>query len=126
MERMKINFKHIILAGAIGIVLVLMADFNNRVAAVNRLAQQREVVAAQATDLMAAQITLQARIEYATSEAAVEEWAYEEGRMVRPGDQLVVPLPVGEALPAPTPAAAAAAPPLENWQVWLAVFFDAP
>jgi cell division protein FtsB len=126
MQWLKRNLKQIAVGGLIVVIILLMAEFNNRMTELNRLTVQRDRAAAQITNLVQTQIFVQTQIAYATSEAAVEQWAYEEGRLVRPGDNPVVPVPGGgEDSPGPvniTPINSEDY--VENWQVWLALFFD--
>ena len=120
------HFRQILVGALIVVIILLMAEFNNRMTELDRLTIQRGRSAAQITSLVQTQAVLQTQIAYATSVAAVEEWAYEEGKLVRPGDNPVVPLADGEA-GSPTPAPSL---PLElgtvveNWEIWYALFFD--
>ena len=65
---------------------------------------------------------LQAEVDYANSDAAVEKWAYEEGYLSRYGDHPVIPLPVGTSLPTPTPKPAVTQPQISKSDGWLALF----
>jgi cell division protein FtsB len=124
MDKLKVNLKPLVVGVAVVIVLLLLADLNNRMAELQRLTGQKERAAAQVTDLYQTQVVLETRIAQATSEAAVYEWAYEDGRYVQPGDNPVVVLPGGGAPPTPTPLPAPASEPLQSWEIWLALFFD--
>ena len=111
---------------AAGLVLLvyLVTDFNSRTAELRRLEMQIENVAAEATQAVQAQQLLTTQIAYATSEPAVREWAYEEGHMVKPGDNPVVPVQASGSTPVPTPAPEVVQKPLSNWQMWLLLFVD--
>ena len=122
----KLNSRQVLICLAVVILIWLMAGFNNRMSELNRLSTQREGVAVQSTNLMQTQTILQIQIAYATSIPAVEEWAYVEGHYVRPGDFPVVPLSVDGTEPTPVPVPESTLEPVSNWQVWLALFFDAP
>ncbi len=124
MNWLKNSAKRILIGLLVVILILLMSDFNNRMSDLHRLTAQRERAGRQATELVTTQIALETAIAYATSEAAVEEWAYEEGKMVRPGDQPVVPLPENPDRPTPTPQATPQPEPLSRWEVWMALFFD--
>jgi hypothetical protein len=53
------------------------------------------------------------------------EWAYQDGHWVQSQDYLVVPLsPDGRAEQAPAPAPIVVRQPVENWLLWLSLFFD--
>jgi len=120
---MKRRVKYILAVGGLVALVMLLGDFNARIAELNRLRREHEQVATQLAALRETQTALQTQVAYATSEAAVLQNAYEEERMVRPGDVLVVPLP-----PA-VQSAAPPAPPLqmpahyEKWEYWFALFF---
>ncbi|MCL4254107.1 MAG: hypothetical protein KJ043_10040, partial [Anaerolineae bacterium] len=77
------------------------------------------------------QATLIAEKAYAESPAYVQQWARADGKMIRPGEILVVPISVGLP-PTPTPI-----PPIfedvqtspegpQNWELWWALMFDSP
>ena len=127
MQRIQNNSKRILFGLVAGILILLLADFNSRMAELNRLSEEKSRVAVQATANAATKTVLQEKLAFATSEAAVEKWAYEQGRMVRPGDNLIVPLAVG---PQPTPVVEAEAPAVVQsqtpWEIWMALFFDRP
>ncbi|HLF90597.1 MAG TPA: hypothetical protein VI451_16745 [Anaerolineales bacterium] len=126
MQRLKNNLRQILVGALIVIIILLMAEFNNRMSELDRLSEQRDRAAVQITSLMKTQAVLQTQITHATSVAAVEEWAYEDGRLVRPGDKPVVPLPEGgEVSPTPISISPGNKPVLiKNWEVWYALFFD--
>jgi hypothetical protein len=124
MRRPNISLKQVLIGVAVVIVVFMLADFNNRLAELQRVTGERDRAAAQATQLMETQVVLETQIAYATSEAGVEAWAYEDARMARPGDVVVVPLPAGEAQPTPTPAPAEAPQRVSNWELWWSLFFD--
>jgi cell division protein FtsB len=116
--------RQILLIAGLAVLFYLIMDFNNRMAELHRLSAQSERVSAQATSLIATQAYLEEQIAYATSDSAVEEWAREEGRWMRPGDQPVVPLvpPGSTVVPTPTPVVTPER--VQNWEVWLALFVD--
>ena len=113
------------IGGAILIIILILADFNNRMTELQRVTVQRERIAVQVTDLLSTQSLLETQIAQATSVAAVEEWAYEQGKMVRPGDELIVPLPGPSLEPTATPVPEETPPPADKWELWWALFFNA-
>lgn len=113
------------IAGLIFLAYMVM-DFNSRMAELRSLSVQKERVGAQVTGLERTQQALRTQIAYATSDAAVVDWAYEEGHLVRPGDNPVVPVPPLGSTPAPTPTQVVERPVVNNWQMWLWLFVDAP
>ena len=107
------------------VLAILVMDFNNRMSALRRLSTQKEGVLAQLEGQIQTQDHLQTQIAYATSDAAVVEWAYEDGSMVRPGDVPVVPLAPSDSTPVPTSTPVVVSTPVANWQFWLWLFVDA-
>lgn len=124
MKRTWLGWKYALIVIGLAVLTMLVMDFNNRMAAQQRLSDKREDVAVEATDLMYTQVYLETQIAYATSEAAVQDWAYEEGHMVREGENLVIPLeypgftPEVIVIPTITPE------PETNFQIWLSLFLE--
>lgn len=115
--------KRIMLVGGLALLLLLVFSFSKRIAEFTRLSAQEAVEGARITELVATQSFLAEQIAYATSEAAVEEWAREEARMAQEGDFPVVPLNPNEvAAQAETPSDELSAD-LSNFQVWLEWLF---
>jgi len=109
----------------IGILLLLIMEFNARVEELSRLRREAATVQARATDIMLQQYNLQTAAAYATSDLSVEEWARQQNRMVRAGEVLVIPVPAPGTTP-PSQQPLVQAPvrtPLSNWDVWMLVIF---
>ncbi len=66
------------------------------------------------------------------SDAYVESWAHDDGKMVRDGEVLVIPVPSGaevDATPAPavSPIDVQTTPDqAPTWVLWWQLFFDSP
>ena len=118
------SWKYVLSALGIVILVLLIMDFNSRMAELRRLTSEKEVVGAQATQLVQTNVYLETQIAYATSERAVEEWAREKQRMQKPGDNPVVPLAPANSTPAPTSTPAVTPKVVENWDLWMGLFFD--
>ncbi len=103
---------------------LMIMDFNSRLAEFKRLSTQRDSVSVQVTSLAQTESSLQTQIAYATSEAGVWEWAYENGKWVRKGDVLVVPVSPGKSTPVPKPTEVITPTPMSNWQLWMTLFVD--
>ena len=85
----------------VGILVLLVLGFNNRIATLRRLEDEAEDVSAQVALLEGTDAVLVTQIAFATSDDAVEEWAYEESRMIREGDHPVAPISPHDATPEP-------------------------
>ena len=124
MKRTWLGWKYALIVIGLVVLTMLVMDFNNRMAELRRLNDKREDVAVEATDLRKTEFHLETQIAYATSESAVEAWAYEEGHMVREGENLVIPLeypgftPEVTVIPTPTPV------PESNFEIWLSLFLE--
>ncbi len=124
MKRPTFSWRYVLIALGLVVAAYLVMNFNNRIATLRRLTMQREVVAARLAGMQQTMTSLETQIARATSEAAVIEWAYQEGNLVRPGDNPVVPLPPAGSTPVPTPTPATTRSIVPNWQVWLWLFAD--
>jgi len=75
------------------------------------------------------QSSLISELNYVKSDAYVETWARDEGKMILEGEVLVLPQPMNNTVEAvATPVSFAAfettPPEPENWELWWALFFD--
>lgn len=114
----------LLLGVVLGMVIVLlMTTLNARLSALNRLSGRRDELTSEVVSLQKTQQALETQVVYASSDAAVAEWARSEGHMKQEGDHVVIPIPVEGAAPAAavTPIPAPLSP--EAWEVWYALFF---
>lgn len=109
-----------LIAGAV-ILFFLVMDLNSRLNELSRLTEQRNDAATAAAKLEGTLQVLQTQQAYAGSQGAVEEWAYNEGHMVRPGEQLVIPISPPGTTPEPVFVPTPTVQPVENWEIWLAL-----
>ena len=120
----------LMLAVVLTLGLVLLLNFSGRIKLDRDLSRIHADVVREIDKLLAEQQASLAQLEYVKSDAYVEFWARDEGKMVRDGEVLILPKRLGgDALPAqPRPLFAfeTTAPEPENWQLWWALFFDAP
>ena len=127
MKRMKrpvFSWKAVALIAGLLVLAYLGLSFNSRIAEMRRLTVQRDAVASRMAALEQTRTALRTQVAETTSEAAVREWAYQEGNMAQPGDIPVVPLAQGGTAPAPTAAPVVSRPVLQNWEMWLWLFSD--
>lgn len=111
--------------GLLGLVagLLIMLDFNRRQAEAQRLEADRDRLATEVAQLDYEHSALQTQVAYATTDAAVIDWAHEQGKLVQPDEVLVVPLvPTAQPTAAPPPVTAPSLPP--TWVLWWDLFFD--
>jgi len=113
------------LVGVLGLAggLLLMLDFNRRQAEAQRLEADRDRAATDVAQLEYENDVLETQVAYATTDAAVIEWAHEQGKLVQGDEVLVVPLlPTPQPTAVPAPALAPPRPP--SWVLWWNLFFD--
>lgn len=103
------------------ILFFLVMDLNSRLNELSRLTAQQDKASTVVSILESTLQVLETQVGYATSEGAVEEWAYNEGHMVRPGEKLVIPLVPPGATAAPILLPTPMILPVENWEVWVAL-----
>ena len=124
MKMLSQSLKYIAAAIGVGILMFWAISFTNQIAEQRQILAEAERVRAQVESLHATETRLDAQIAYATSDAAVEAWAYQEARWVREGDYPIVPIAQAEGTPTPPTAAAPEPVIYAPWQIWLALFFD--
>jgi cell division protein FtsL len=114
--------KYGVLIFALIILAFLVMDFNARQADLYQLIAEREKVTGQLIEREQTRDALITQIAYATSPAAVKEWAY-ENHMAQPGDQIVVPIQVSPVTPTPTVTPMVQATQMSNVDRWMLLFF---
>jgi cell division protein FtsB len=121
----------IMFAAILAIGLILGLNFTSLVTSGQPLQELYNKVSDEIQQLKRDQADLIRERDYVRSDPYVEIWSRNEGKMVRPGEVLVVPVPSGktiQATPVPQPEIAVETKPPqpEPWQVWWSLFFDAP
>jgi cell division protein FtsB len=124
MKNLSRNSRYFILVVGVGILVMLVLGFNSRITTLRRLEDEAEEVSAEVILLEATQAVLDTQIAYVTSDAAVEEWAYEEARMIREDDNPIGLISPHESTPEPSLVIVTTPETLENWEIWKALFFD--
>ena len=119
---MKFKWRNILIIIGLILAVVLLVDFNRRMEEYNRLSDQLKVVRAEATAVIQTQTALASQVAYATSDAAVEAWAY-NNKLVRPGEHPVGLVPGSD--PTPTPSATFVQEQQNQpiWRIWWQLFF---
>jgi hypothetical protein len=122
---MKFKWRNILIILGLFIAVVLLIDFNRRMEELGRLTTKLESVRAEGTAIMQTQVALVTQVAYATSDNAVEQWAY-ENKWVRVGEHPVVLVPAaGSVTPTPEPQVVTQTENLPNWRIWWELFFGA-
>lgn len=111
--------------------LMLALNFSSRIQADRDLQRIHEQVVQEIEFLEGQQGTLIQELGYVKSDAYVETWARDEGKMVKEGEVLVLPQAAESTIDlTPKPVLMAdfetTPPEPENWQLWWSLFFDSP
>jgi hypothetical protein len=119
---MKPRWRTILIILGLFAAVFLLVDFNRRMEELNRLSTKLEAVRAQGTTIIQTQAALVTQVAYATSDLAVEEWAY-QNKWVRVGEHPVELVPAGNATTAPEPPLIIQTESPPNWRIWWELFF---
>ena len=128
-KRGQISGVQVMFAAILSIGLILAINFSARIAAGQPVEQAYTRVRDEIESLKVQQAQLTSQRDYVLSDAYVEEWARSDGKMVREGEILVIPVPSGasvEATPTPMPEIPiqTGPPDPDRWQLWWSLFFD--
>ncbi|HNX45805.1 MAG TPA: septum formation initiator family protein [Anaerolineaceae bacterium] len=115
--------RRIIMVVVIVVLVLLMMDFNNRMVNMLQLGRQEKQLNTQVAALQQTKVKIEAQIAYATSDAAVEQWAREENRLVNEGDYPIIIMAPSGQIPTPTPRPVTAKVMLSNMQIWKELLF---
>ena len=119
----------VVLAVALAFGLVLTLNFSSRIKLDRDLGRIHARFTAEIESLLEEQQALIEQLSYVKSEAYVEYWARDEGKMIREGEVLILPKSSG----APATARHSSVrlvefqttvPEPENWELWWSLFFD--
>ncbi|MEM9952543.1 MAG: hypothetical protein AAF846_13125 [Chloroflexota bacterium] len=127
----------VMFAVILAIALMLAVQFSARITSERNLNQIRNTVQDEIEFLRNEQSNLIDELDFVQSDAYVEQWARAEGRMVQDNMVLVVPLQIDDVVQqTPIEETVAVIPEVtelettlpdpEPWQLWWALFFDAP
>jgi hypothetical protein len=115
--------KYAVVVLSLALAIFMVIDFNGRLTELNRLRAEEVVVSSRLEGQLQTKSGLEAQIAFATSDAAVIKWAY-ENHMARPGDLRVVPIQIDPITPAPTPIPMTVVVEVHNLDRWLSLFVD--
>lgn len=126
----QINGVQVMFAAILAIGLILAINFSTRISEGQPLQQAYLRIQEEISRLEAENTALIARRDYVRSDAYVESWARSDGKMIRQGDVLIVPVPgvavVPDSAPPPIIAVDADTGAPETWTLWWSLFFDSP
>ncbi len=130
-SRGQLSGVQIMFAAILAIGLALVISLSSRILAGQPLEAAYNRVQNEIAQLKQEQSDLLMERDYARSDGFVESWARDEGKMVREGEMLVVPVPSGmmvEQSDAPIQMVdtVTTPPEPEPWSLWWALFFDNP
>ena len=115
--------KRIIVVVIVGILVVLLMNFNQRMVLLSKLRGQEKTLTIEYANLEATRIALETQVANAGSDESVEKWAREEAGMIQDGDIPIVLLPPSESI-APTPTQPATIiDEVQRWEIWQELFF---
>ena len=127
----RLSSVQILFAVILSVGLMLTLNFSSRIQADRELQRIHAQVMQEIEFLERQQAEFGAELDYVKSDAYVEMWARDEGKMIR-GDEVLVLVQRAET-GAVTQAAAVSPvefqtkpPEPENWELWWALFFDSP
>lgn len=120
---------HLLMAVALAIGLILTLNFSGRIKLDHDLGRIHARFAAEIESLLEEQRDLIEELGYVKSDAYVEFWARDEGKMIREGEILILPKSGGlSSSPRqsiiPLVEFRTTAPEPANWELWWALFFD--
>ncbi len=110
--------------GFLALIVVWMIVFGGRIADLNRLTDEFNKSQLTISALTATTRALATEIVRADSDAAVEEWAYEQAKMIREGDHRVAVVPVEGTTIAPTPLPTPVPQTQNRFRIWWELFFN--
>ncbi len=102
----------------------LVVNFRQRVVEGQQKLNEQETLETEIEALLQEQSDLEKQKDYYNSPAFVEDWAHDQGKMVRSGETLVIPVYERQEQVGDPVASASAGNPLPKWQHWWGLFFD--
>lgn len=110
--------------GAIALLVLFMMNFNSRLTEYFHLTNERDKLEVVVNELRATKVALDTQAAYATSDAAVVDWARGEAHMALSGDGVMIPVTPNVPTQEPELQPTSLPRTIENWQVWWSLFFE--
>ena len=123
MNKPFINIRRLAFYGIMLLLFLLLMSLSARVNELNQLTEQYQMMNTDVGALRSTNAYLETEIAFAASDAAVDEYAREEGLMVKPGEVLVIPISPDNPTPEPEVQEVAAVEVVPNWRIWYQLFF---
>jgi hypothetical protein len=129
-DHRRLSNLQIVFVAILSIGLLLVINLSGRIARGQQMEVERRRLQATLDVLQRQKLELLQNRDYAASDSSVEHWAHTQGKMVRDGEVLVIPIPAGNTEPTPTPpppmlvSARAPQPQAPKWHLWWKLFFD--
>ncbi len=130
----QISSTQVMFAVILAIGLMLAIQFSSRIEQDQDLSNIKNTILEEIDLLQRERAELERELAFVESDAYVENWAHSEGRMIREGEVLVIPIPAAASLAQSIqeiePEIAApidtTLPDPVMWHLWWALFFDRP
>ena len=124
MKKIIFDPRRFIVYAVLLVLFFLLMGLSTKFSNLNQLNEQNELMSTEVAVLRATNNILETQIAFTTSEAAVEAYAREDGRMVRPGEVLIVPISPTQITPIPEFIPTATVESLSNLEIWFQLFFS--
>jgi hypothetical protein len=108
---------------AVVLGILILGDLNRRMSNARRLERDALQLSTEVVELEARNEDLMTRVAGATGQAMIEDWARAQGRLVREGEHLVVPVPADPGSVEPSQDPEPFGEPPTNIEVWWALLF---
>ena len=130
-DSQRLSSMQIVFAAILSIGLLLVINFSGRIARSQQMENEHSKLESTLAVLQEQQTELLQKRDYAASDTYIEDWAHTEGKQVREGEILVIPIPDASVdVPTPEPPSPAlinatrAEDETSRWKLWWNLFFD--
>jgi cell division protein FtsB len=121
MQKILSHFKQLLLIALIVAAVFLLLDYQARMSQLYEIEAQRKNAEGAVVELKQTEKALLDELEYANSQAMVEEFARDDINAGQPGDVIVVPIAPTGATPTPQPTPTTVPVQVDKWEIWQAL-----